>query len=134
GTAFDDKEAIAVDNAAASPFRGRVYVTWDQVDDSSGQPQLVSFSDDGGQTFSAPTTLDPNVTLGGFPLVTGDGVVHVIWTRFEGARFERTTLYTARSSDGGQTWSDPVAVAEMLPAGVAGMRVGDGIASLAVDP
>src|SRR5581483_10697297 len=85
-------------------------------------------------SFSAPITIDPNPTIGGFPLVTRDGVVHVLWTRFAGAQFERALLYTARSSDGGATWSDPVEVAEMLPAGVPGMRVGDGIAAFAADP
>ncbi|HEV8630282.1 MAG TPA: hypothetical protein VGV61_08190 [Thermoanaerobaculia bacterium] len=30
-TNFDDKEAIIVDNRADSPYRGRVYVTWDMA-------------------------------------------------------------------------------------------------------
>jgi hypothetical protein len=56
-TVFNDKPYIAVDNNPASPFYGRVYVTWtrftfDQFGNYISSPIFLSFSDDGGQTFS----------------------------------------------------------------------------------
>jgi len=132
GVDFDDKEAMAVDNGVNSPFRGRVYVTWDQVGSADSQPAMVSFSADGGASFSPPVMLDPEPVIGVTPVVTPDGTVHAVWTRF-GEQFQRTWLYTARSTDGGVTWTDPVPIAETFAAGVRGMRTGDGLPSIAAD-
>jgi hypothetical protein len=46
---FDDKEAVVVDNAAGSPFAGRVYVAWDTVIANQRQVLRIARSDDGGR-------------------------------------------------------------------------------------
>jgi hypothetical protein len=57
---FNDKEWIAVDNTAASPFYGRIYVTWTQFNfDPTGlgylsSPIVLAYSDNHGDTFSNP--------------------------------------------------------------------------------
>jgi hypothetical protein len=135
GRDFDDKEAIVVDTRADSPFRGRVYVTWDTVrDDGTGQPVLFSWSEDGGASFSPPVTVGTGVNIGAVPLVGPGGVLHVVWARYSGAMFDTVELFTARSDDGGATWSAPVKVDDAFPAGVPGMRTGEGLPAAAVDP
>jgi hypothetical protein len=131
GTDFDDKEAVVIDTYPTSPFLGRVYVTWDMVRDGDGQPLLFSWSADGGESFSPPVTIREGVNLGVVPVVAPGGVVHLVWGNF--APFDRVELLTARSDDGGATWSAPLHVEDAFAAGVQGMRVGDGLASAAVD-
>ncbi|HXT22368.1 MAG TPA: sialidase family protein, partial [Thermoanaerobaculia bacterium] len=136
GRDFDDKEAIVVDTYADSPFRGRVYVVWDMVRDlpnpvPQGQPVLVSWSADGGASFSPTVTVHDAINLGAFPLVAPGGVLHVFWTEFSSGN--RIRLLTARSTDGGETWTAALPIDDMFPSGVDGMRVGDGIAAAAVD-
>lgn len=132
---FDDKEAIAVDNGADSPFRGRVYVAWDTVTENRGQPVLVSWSADGGVSFSpAVTVVSDTVNVGVIPLVGPGGVVHLVWSTFSGPDFNVIELLTARSEDGGATWSAPVRIDQIFPAGIQGLRTGDFLPAAAVDP
>ena len=131
GTDFDDKEAVVVDTYPTSPYFGRVYVTWDMVRNAGGQPLLFSWSADGGESFSAPVTVRDGVNLGVVPVVAPGGVVHLVWGNF--APFDRVELLTARSEDGGATWSAPQHVEDAFAAGVPGMRVGDGLVAVAVD-
>ena len=51
---FNDKEWITVD-----PRSGAVYVTWTSFDPDRTSPIQVSRSDDGGQTWSAPVSVNP---------------------------------------------------------------------------
>ncbi len=131
GTDFDDKEAIVVDNRRDSRFRGRVYVAWDRATETSGQPLMVSWSDDGGATFAPPLTVQGGVNIGVLPLVGKGGVVHLVWERFDAA--DHVELMTMRSSDGGATWSPAVHIADAFAAGVVDMRTGDGLPAAAVD-
>ena len=132
GTDFDDKEAIVVDTRADSPFRGRVYVAWDMARQDSSQPLLISSSADGGATFSPAVTVKQGVNLGALPLVGPGGVVHLVWNDF--SRNDRIDLLTARSDDGGESWSAPVRIESSFAAGVREMRTGDIIPAAAVDP
>ncbi len=52
----DDKELMAVDNNPASSFYGRIYVGWTDFA-APFDLNVVSFSDDGGVTWSAPVHL-----------------------------------------------------------------------------
>ena len=118
---FNDKEWIAADSHAGSPFQDRVYVSWTIFNFSPitgayvKSPIAFSFSDDGGQTFSSPQTISDNVLYGqgSRPVVGPDGTVYVFWdgsTRL--AAFD--SIYMVKSSDGGQTWSKPQAVSELV--------------------
>jgi hypothetical protein len=132
---FNDKEAIVVDNQAGSPFRGRVYVGWDTVTANQRQPMRISYSSDGGLSYRPPVTIhDRGSNIGIIPLVGPGGAVHAIWTRITGGDFTSFQLVAARSTDGGDTWSEPVLIADMLTAGLPNARTGSILPTAAVDP
>jgi hypothetical protein len=69
-----DKNWTVCDNTTTSPFFGRCYTVWD--DFGHGNRLLISFSTDGGLTWTPSTT--PNVgVIGGQPVVQPDGKVVV---------------------------------------------------------
>src|SRR5947208_633116 len=132
---FDDKEAVVVDTRDDSPYQGRVYVGWDSITASS-QPQLITYSDDGGRSFHSPVALtNQGANLGIIPLVGPGGIVHAVWLNYsfsvEGTVF--ATLQASHSTDGGQTWSAPVIVSEVRALGVSGSRTAAGIPMAAID-
>ncbi|MCL4487190.1 MAG: glycoside hydrolase [Chloroflexi bacterium] len=117
---FNDKEWIAADAHASSPFRDRVYVTWTRFifNAKTGayvqSPISLAFSTDGGKTFSTPQLISGKVLYGqgSRPVVGPDGTVYVFWdgaTRL--AALDST--YMVKSKDGGVTWSKPVQVSPL---------------------
>jgi hypothetical protein len=118
---FNDKEWIAADSHPLSPFRDRVYVSWTRfifnpVNGAYVQsPIFFAFSTDGGETFSDPVSIVGNVHVdqGSRPVVGSDGTVYVF---FEGATRLATfsSTYMVKSTDGGISWSRPVAVAPLV--------------------
>ncbi|HEY0512756.1 MAG TPA: sialidase family protein [Thermoanaerobaculia bacterium] len=128
---FDDKEAVVVDTRDDSPYKGRVYVGWDWISADGQQPELMTYSDDGGQSFRAPITVaDQGANVGILPLVGPAGIVHAIWLNFLG---NGVSMLAAHSTDGGQSWSAPVRISDVDAAGVAGSRTGAGIPAAAID-
>lgn len=117
---LNDKEWIAVDAHASSPFRDRVYVTWTRFifNANTGayvqSPINFAFSTDGGQTFSTPKLISGNVLYdqGSRPVVGPDGTLYVFW---DGATRLATldSTYVVKSTDGGATWSKPVQVSTL---------------------
>jgi len=117
---LNDKEWIAADHYTSSPFRDRVYVSWTrfifnaQTGAYVESPIFFVYSTDGGATFSAPQNISANAhySQGSRPVVGPDGTVYVFWdgsTRL--AQFDST--YMAKSTDGGVTFSQPVAVSPL---------------------
>lgn len=130
----NDKPYITVDNNPTSPHFGRLYVTYtrylfDQFGNYLQSPIYLSFSDDGGQTFSRPqqisgisTTLcsQPGVPANAgicnedqssSPVVGPDGTVYVAFDNQEHAQTPgqfRNQYLVVRSTDGGSTFGDPV--------------------------
>src|SRR5581483_3533806 len=90
-----DKDWIACDTTASSPFYGNCYVEWDLP--GRGNLVQMSTSTDGGQTWSAPQSSANNATvIGGQPLVQPNGTVVVpIDNAFEGS------VIAFRSTNGG---------------------------------
>jgi hypothetical protein len=128
---FDDKEAVVVDTRDDSPYKGRVYVGWDWISASRQQPELITYSDDGGRSFQPPVTLiNQGESLGVVPLVGPGGIVHAVWLNFLG---RGAFLLAAHSTDGGRTWSAPVTISSVDAVGVAGSRTGAGIPAAAID-
>jgi hypothetical protein len=117
---FNDKEWIAADANATSPFRDRVYVTWTRFIFSAGtgryvqSPIFEAHSSNGGATFSAPQLIGAPVIYdqGSRPVVGPDGTVYVF---FEGSTRLATlnSTYMVKSTDGGESWSKPTAVAQL---------------------
>jgi hypothetical protein len=117
---FNDKEWIAADHYAGSPFRDRVYVTFTRFifNAHTGayvqSPIFEAHSSDGGATFSDPQSIAGNVLYdqGSRPVVGPDGTVYVFWegsTRLAAL----SSTYMVKSTDGGATWSKPVAIAPL---------------------
>jgi hypothetical protein len=115
---LNDKEWIAVDSHASSPFRDRVYVTWTRFLFQAGtgayvqSPIFFVYSTDGGATFSTPKSIVGNVLYGqgSRPVVGPDGTLYVFWNGSTRLASLNST-YMVKSTDGGDTWSPPLSVA-----------------------
>ena len=126
-----DKEFIAADAHAASPFRDRVYVTWTSFQEVLRRPNplarspiLLSYSDDGERWTPSReiSGFHPScsVQVGGgpagqcdenqfsVPTVAPDGAVYVAFENFN-TPAENHYLVVS-SPDGGATWTSPVRV------------------------
>jgi hypothetical protein len=119
-TVLNDKEWIAADSHASSPYRDRVYVTWTRFlfNPANGaykqSPIAFAYSTNGGQTFSTPVLISGNVLYGqgSRPVVGPDGTLYVFWdgsTRLSAL----DSTYMVKSSNGGVTWSKPVSVSTL---------------------
>jgi hypothetical protein len=107
---FNDKPMITVDTGSA--HHNRVYVAWDNATGNSsstknGNNVVLSYSDDGGVTFSSPVSVSGNFTgktggIGADPYVTSDGTLHVAWQDYA-----NLVIADASSTDGGNTFSPP---------------------------
>jgi hypothetical protein len=117
---LNDKEWIAVDRSGGL-FNDRIYVTWTRFIFSAGtgayvqSPIFFASSSDGGHTFTAPKSIVGNVLYGqgSRPVVGPDGTLYVFW---DGATRLATSdsTWMVKSTDGGATWSKPVAVAPLI--------------------
>jgi hypothetical protein len=130
---FDDKEAVAVDSGASSPFHGRVYVCWDTVTNDSRQVLRVSSSDNGVAFTPALDVSADGVNIGCVPLVGPDGTAYLLWQNFGPSNQGAGATVISRSTDGGASWSIPTTVALQNSVGVQGLRSGDGLPAAAVD-
>jgi hypothetical protein len=117
---INDKEWIAVDHNASSPFRDRIYVTWTRFifNPHNGaytqSPIAFASSSDGGQTFTDPKLISGNVLYGqgSRPVVGPDGTLYVFWDASTRLASLNST-YVVKSTDGGSSWSKPVAISEL---------------------
>jgi hypothetical protein len=107
-----DKNWIACDNTAASPFYGHCYTEWD--DHGNGNRLQMSTSTDGGQHWSAPATNGTGV-IGGQPVVRPDGTVIV---PIDNAN--ETAIGAFNSTNGGASWSAVTTIATIAHHTVAG--------------
>jgi len=122
---LNDKEWIAADWHASSPYKDRVYVSWTRFifNPAKGSyvqsPIFLAYSKDGGATFSAPKNISGKVlySQGSRPFVGYDGTVYVTWdgsTRL--GALDGT--YIVKSTDGGDSWSKPEEIStlsEVIP-------------------
>jgi hypothetical protein len=104
GYASMDSPVVAVDNGAASPRKGTVYVAWTYYDPYSYfWAVVVVSSSDGGASFSAPKAFPPSISSGvkvGRPALAvapnGD-----LWVAYENGYSSPDGIAIARSTDGG---------------------------------
>ena len=111
---FNDKPMITVDTGRA--HHNRIYVAWDNAtgnssSDKNGNNVVLSYSDDGGVTFSTPVSVSGPFTgrtggIGADPYVTSNGTLHVAWQDYA-----HLTIDDVASTDGGLTFSAPHVIA-----------------------
>jgi hypothetical protein len=111
---FNDKPMITVDTGSA--HHNRVYVSWDNAtgyssSEKNGNNILLSYSDDGGATFSTPVSASGPFKgrtgeIGADPYVTANGTLHVAWQDDA-----HGTIADSASTDGGLTFSPPHVIA-----------------------
>lgn len=97
---FDDKPSIAVDDSSASPRRNRVYVVWSRIARNTSSSVVLSYSDDGGKTWSAPVTVsskEESDVIYASVAVARNGTVYVAWT--DDTNY---SVRVVRSADGGR--------------------------------
>lgn len=113
---FNDKEWISADDNPASPFFGRVYLSWTEFRSAGNgsEPVMVAISADGGNSFGAPKQLSPAGNNGtgngrqGSMVTSGpDGSVYVA---FEQANSQVVAI----SRDGGKNWTRPITVGTVV--------------------
>jgi len=115
-----DKNWIACDTTASSPFYGNCYTEWD--DHGNGNRIKMSRSTDGGLTWGAALNTGGNATgIGGQPVVQPGGTVVVPM-----ASATETSIRAFRSTNGGASWSTPVTIASVgahtVPGGLPAAR------------
>ena len=104
GIAFD-KNWLACDNTSSSPFFGRCYLVYTH---SADRDMLaVSWSDDGGLTWSLPVDLGVRGGVGVFPAIRSNGDLVVVYLLQAG----QFGIAASRSTDGAVTWGAPVRIA-----------------------
>jgi len=109
-----DKNWIACDNGASSPFRGRCYLVY--TDTLVNDRLAVVTSDDGGLTWSAPVGVPVTAAVGAFPLIQPNGELVLVYL-WQGRRIGASV-----SSDGGATFGQPATVAEIQLRSIRGLR------------
>ena len=118
-----DKQWLTCDNGASSPFRGRCYLSYDDLGTAEIETQV---SADGGVTWSAPVaapgapgrqSIRGEGAPGVQPVVRPDGAVVIPY-------FDNTRMAEIRSLDGGATWLPATPVAPVRYTGRPGLRVG----------
>src|SRR5262245_20136955 len=106
----DDRESGFADNNPASPFFGRMYISWN--DFAVGNAALsVTFSTDGGATWHSPVIVSNTGTFTRDVQITGDlagsGTVYIAGMDEGGGGFPHNdTNYIFKSTDGGVTWTN----------------------------
>ncbi|HEY3141540.1 MAG TPA: hypothetical protein VGJ86_10445, partial [Acidimicrobiales bacterium] len=116
----EDKQWVAVNHFPGNRYQDHVYAAW-AVYNGSTTKIRVAVSRDRGQTFAKPVTITkPNQTGPTnefvYPAVDAAGNVYVSIASDHPSP-DRKTIYVARSSDDGATWSQfmPVAQATAMP-------------------
>ena len=121
---FDDHDWVAVDTSPSSPHFGRVYAFWAVFCNpcsGNGNVKLdVAHSDDEGRTWSPAVQVSAvaNNSARGFRetgqmTVSSTGTVEAFWTENADSKKLPSLQVVAVSTDGGQTFSAPVTIAQV---------------------
>ena len=121
---FADKEQIWVDNAESSPFFGNAYICYARFQGAGAAPMTVATSTDGGDTWvnnkvSPGHNVAPRMWgQSGCTIRTdSEGVVYVFYEEFQNPQFflpPPGRHFLVQSFDGGQTWTHPRIVNQVI--------------------
>jgi len=113
-----DKPWMEIDNNAASPFRGSIYISLTDFSSSNASQITVSHSTDGGATFQTVKVGSseniPAVVQFSDLAIGKDGTVYLSYIDCPGTGptgdcgGTSTKIMFSKSTDGGSTWSTPV--------------------------
>jgi hypothetical protein len=112
---FEDKQWVAVNHIAGNRYQDHVYAAWSVFNGNTSKIKL-SVSRDRGQTFSAPATITrpqasgPSTTYI-YPSIDANGDLYVALASFPACCASPVTLYVAKSTDDGLSFSPWRAVA-----------------------
>ncbi len=112
-----DKDWIACDNGATSPFRGRCYL---EYTDDDKNITVSQFSTDGGQTWSPAVRAGPFL-VGTQPVTEPNGTLVVVAGDYGDERALTGAMVALRSTDGGATFTR-VTVSDLQAADNSPMR------------
>jgi hypothetical protein len=117
GTSFEAIQNLSNDNSDSHnqeivAYGDNVYVVWLDLDAEGDSRILFKSSLDGGATFGEAVEISSIANIGSFPKVVayGNNNVYVTWNVIGSGTDEG--LYFARSSDGGETFSDPIKLSD----------------------
>ena len=130
---FNDKTELAADNYPSSPHYGRLYATWTKTLSQQGatvsSTTQLAYSDDGGSSWSTPTTINGasptycggpcTLNAGPYPAVLPDGTLVVHFRNSQnvaasvGPGDVDDQLLVVRSTDGGATFSPPIHLVDL---------------------
>jgi CSLREA domain-containing protein len=106
-----DRPSLWVDNNPGSPFYGRLYAAFNDFDLAGGAPRFV-YSADNGATWSAPVAISLGfrrvLKVTGSPGADGTVFVQTLDENGGGLANPRENVIF-RSTDGGLSWSTPIA-------------------------
>ncbi len=101
---FPDRDMVAIDNSATSPFFGSVYIGYD--DNGHNNTPYVLYSRDGKTTWARSTAIPhTNPTIGVNVATAPNGSVYACWEDYSGRK-----LYCSKSTDGAATFGTAVVV------------------------
>lgn len=104
----EDKGTSTTDNSPTSPYYGRIYAVWVNLQ-SSTPPVQFSYSSNSGQNWNSPQTINappPQRCSGGYIETGTNGTVYVCWAGASTVYpFPSSYAGFAYSTNGGTNWS-----------------------------
>ncbi len=129
---FEDKQWIAVNHFPGNKFQDHVYAMWTVFDGCCNQAQIrEAVSVDRGLTFSpairiTPPQVDQQFNTFIYPGIDSNGTLYIAYAAFPdrggnspGQVTKLSTMFVAKSTDGGQTFSS------FVPAATVGLKDGN---------
>jgi hypothetical protein len=101
---FPDRDMVTVDNAPNSPFKGSVYIGYD--DNGNNNTPYVMYSRNGFSGWNRSAAIPaPNPTIGVNVTTGPDGSVYACWEDYGAQK-----LWVSKSTDGGATFGTAILV------------------------
>lgn len=112
-----DKNHLWIDNSTSSPYEGNLYDAWTPFGNANDGEIELSYSDDGGESWSPPQAISTAVSAGshnqGVNISSGpNGEVYAVWAIYDSWPSDETAIGFARSYDGGVNWEDATRIIE----------------------